>query len=158
MVYIWAKEERRPSKASAPPGRKNRRLATLYYNHGGLKDTDRQPLGHLYLCVTHSTISSEVRPSHKWKHGPESKNLSPAMGRGIDSRNRVWDWVAKLHRLASRYDNPMPTWFLDPLRDSSYRHSIMDNGSCCLVQLLLKLLFHQSARPSFTLLPTFQQI
>ncbi len=27
-------------------------------------------------------------------------NLSPAMGRGIDSRNRVWNWVAKLHRLA----------------------------------------------------------
>ncbi len=39
---------------------------------------------------------------------------SPAMGRGIDSRNRVWNWVAKLHRLAGRYDNPMPTWFLYP--------------------------------------------
>jgi hypothetical protein len=37
------------------------------------------------------------------------------MGRGIDSRNRVWNWVAKLHRLASRYDNPMPTWFLAPI-------------------------------------------
>ncbi len=34
------------------------------------------------------------------------------MGRGIDSRNRVWNWVAKLHRLAGRYDNPMPTWFI----------------------------------------------
>jgi hypothetical protein len=41
--------------------------------------------------------------------------LSPAMGRGIDSRNRVWNWVAKLHWLAGRYDNPMPTWFLVPI-------------------------------------------
>jgi hypothetical protein len=37
------------------------------------------------------------------------------MGRGIDSRNRVWNRVAKLHRLAARYDNPMPTWFLAPI-------------------------------------------
>ncbi len=38
------------------------------------------------------------------------------MGRGIDSRNRVSrNWVAKLHRLAGRYDNPMPTWFLAPI-------------------------------------------
>jgi hypothetical protein len=42
-------------------------------------------------------------------------NLSPAMGRGIDSRNRVWNGVAKLHRLSGRYDNPMPTWFLAPV-------------------------------------------
>ncbi len=41
--------------------------------------------------------------------------LSPAMGRGIDSRNQVWNWIAKLHRLAGRYDNPMPTWFLAPI-------------------------------------------
>jgi hypothetical protein len=39
--------------------------------------------------------------------------LSPAMGRGINSRNRVWNLLAK-HRLAGRYDNPMPTWFLAP--------------------------------------------
>jgi hypothetical protein len=43
------------------------------------------------------------------------ENLSPAMGRGIDSRSRVWNWVAKLHTLAGRYDNPMPTWFLAPI-------------------------------------------
>ncbi len=43
------------------------------------------------------------------------ENLSPALGRGIDSRNRVWNWVAKLHRLAGRYNNPMPTWFLAPI-------------------------------------------
>ncbi len=43
------------------------------------------------------------------------ENLSPDMGRGIDSRNRVWNWVAKLHRLAGWYDNPMPTWFLAPI-------------------------------------------
>ncbi len=41
--------------------------------------------------------------------------FSPAMRRGIDSRNRVWKWVVKLHRLADRYDNPMPTWFLAPI-------------------------------------------
>ncbi len=40
------------------------------------------------------------------------ENLSPAVGRGINSKNRVWNWVAKLQRLAGRYDNPMPTWFL----------------------------------------------
>ncbi len=57
----WSKEERRPSKASAPPGRKKRRLATLYYNHRGLKDTDRKPLGHLYLGVTHTTINSAIQ-------------------------------------------------------------------------------------------------
>ncbi len=34
---------------------------------------------------------------------------------GIDSRNQVWNWVAKLHRQAGRYDNPMPTWFLAPI-------------------------------------------
>jgi hypothetical protein len=40
------------------------------------------------------------------------------MGRGIDSRNRVWNWVAKLHRLAGRYDSPMPPWFLAPISDT----------------------------------------
>ena len=30
-------------------------------------------------------------------------------------RNRIWNWVAKLHRLAGRYDNPMPIWFLAPI-------------------------------------------
>jgi hypothetical protein len=34
------------------------------------------------------------------------------MGRRIDSRNRVWNRVVKLHRLAGRYNNPMSTWFL----------------------------------------------
>jgi len=37
------------------------------------------------------------------------------MGRGIDSRNRVWNWLAKLHRLAGQYDNPVSTWFLVPI-------------------------------------------
>ncbi len=41
--------------------------------------------------------------------------LCPAMGRGINSRNRVWNWVGKLDRLAGWYDNPMPTWFLTPI-------------------------------------------
>ncbi len=47
--------------------------------------------------------------------GTRVGNLSPAMGRGIDSRNRVWNWVAKLHGLAARYENPMSTWFLTPI-------------------------------------------
>ncbi len=42
-------------------------------------------------------------------------NLSPAMGRGINSRNQVWNWVYKQHRPVGRYDNPMPTWFLAPI-------------------------------------------
>ncbi len=37
------------------------------------------------------------------------------MGRGVDSRNRFWNWEAKLHGLVGRYDNPMPTWFLAPI-------------------------------------------
>ncbi len=67
-------------------------------------------------------MRSEVRPvgsTMHWKFLEKSyfrvKNLSPAMGRGIDYRNQVWHWVAKLHRLAGRYDNPMPTWFLAPI-------------------------------------------
>ncbi len=44
------------------------------------------------------------------------------MGRGIDSRNRVWNWIGKLHRLVGRHDNPMPTWFLAHIAGLSYRH------------------------------------
>jgi hypothetical protein len=71
----------------------------------------------LYLC-TFAPLPS------LWPPPPPSQTkctvywvgiLSPAMGRGIDSRNRVWNWVAKLHRLAGRYDNPMPAWFLAPI-------------------------------------------
>jgi hypothetical protein len=40
------------------------------------------------------------------------------MGRGIDFRNGVWNWVAKLHRLAGRYDSPMSPWFLAPISDT----------------------------------------
>ncbi len=45
-------------------------------------------------------------------------NLSPAMGQGIDSRNRVWYRVAKLHRLAGRYNNP---YFLVPISERVYK-------------------------------------
>ncbi len=61
-------------------------------------------------------------------------NLCPAIGRGIDSRNRVWNWVAKQHRLAGRYDNLMPTWLLAPIAGlklptplNSYRTLIWTN-------------------------------
>ena len=50
------------------------------------------------------------------------------MGRGIDSRNRVWNWVAKLHRLAGRYDIPMPTWFLALIAGHKFRHSVADGS------------------------------
>jgi hypothetical protein len=56
------------------------------------------------------------------------ENLSPAIGRGIDSRNRVWNWVAKLHRLAGRYDIPMPTWFLALIAGHKFRHSVADGS------------------------------
>jgi hypothetical protein len=43
--------------------------------------------------------------------------LSPAMWRGIDSRNWVLDCVAKLHRLAGLYAiaQPYATWFIAPI-------------------------------------------
>ncbi len=61
-----------------------------------------------------SLILSNVRSVHTTNdRSLRVEYLCPAIGRrGIDSRNRVWNWVAKLHRLAGRYDNPMPTWFL----------------------------------------------
>ncbi len=60
------------------------------------------------------------------------------MGRGIDSRNRVLNWVAKLHRLAGRYDNPMPTWFLVPiggLKLPSMRHDHYCTDICIYVRV-----------------------
>ncbi len=51
-------------------------------------------------------------------HIQSRKRKSRYIGRGIDSRNRVWNWIAKLHRLAGRYDNPVP------MRDLSYRLSL----------------------------------
>ncbi len=72
-------------------------------------------------------------------------NLSPAMGRGIDSRNQVWNWVAKLHRLAGRYDNPMPTWFLAPIA-GRYRHSVFSTVELVSsVYISLKLRLHVPA-------------
>ncbi len=52
---------------------------------------------------------------HQDFYQARAENLSPAMGQGINSRNRVLNWVVKLHRLAGQYDNPMPTWFLAPV-------------------------------------------
>ncbi len=51
-----------------------------------------------------------VDPTNEWAR---VWFLSPAIG--TDSGNRVWNWVAKLHRLAGRYDNPLPTRFLAPI-------------------------------------------
>ncbi len=61
------------------------------------------------------------------------ENLSPAMGRGINSMNRVWNWVAKLHRLAGRYDNPMPTWFLSPIVGLKLPSQWQDNNASAVL-------------------------
>ncbi len=50
------------------------------------------------------------------------------MGRGIDSRNWVWNWVAKQRRLAGRYDNTMPTWFLAPIAGLKVPLYLTDGG------------------------------
>ncbi len=67
--------------------------------------------------------------------------LSPAMGRGIDSRNRVWNLVAKLDRLAGRYDNSTPTWFLAPIDGLTgtdlLKGKCKDDLSCTHLQLSL---------------------
>jgi hypothetical protein len=60
--------------------------------------------------------------------------LSPDMGRGIDSRNRVWNWVAKLQRLAGLYDNPMPTWFLAPIAGLKFSSVLGEGVSFCATQ------------------------
>jgi hypothetical protein len=68
--------------------------------------------GEISTCLK---ILFDIKINSPLPTGNRVENLSPAMGRGIDSRNRVWNWVAKLYRLAGRYDNPMPTWFLAPI-------------------------------------------
>ncbi len=45
-------------------------------------------------------------------NGGLCNSQSQKLGRGIDSRNRFWNWVADLHRLLGRYDGPR---FLAPL-------------------------------------------
>ncbi len=62
--------------------------------------------------------------------------LSPAVGREIDSRNRVSNWVAKLHRLAGRYDNPVPIWFLATLAGFTSKLPTRDYCSIAVVALL----------------------
>ncbi len=66
----------------------------------------------------------KIPPLHKQQ--TRVGNLSPAMGRGIDSRNLIWNWVAKLHRLAGRNDNPMPTRFLAEI---VLKFKVTDSGS-----------------------------
>ncbi len=62
------------------------------------------------------TLAGESTFSHLWVQDEQYltrvENLCPAMGRGINSRNWVWNWVGRLHSLAGRNDNSMPTWFL----------------------------------------------
>ncbi len=64
-------------------------------------------------CWNHCTLlRQKKRPS--WarpKMAAWVENLSPAMGRGIDSRNRVWYWIAKLYRQRAG----TTTWFLAPI-------------------------------------------
>ena len=51
----------------------------------------------------------------------EETCLLIVVGLGIDSRNRVWNLVAKRHRLAGRYENHMPTRFLAPNAGIKFR-------------------------------------
>ncbi len=82
---------------------------TYIFRHFGDKDKRCTYEGLVLLIALYSySLWARIQKENR------AENLSPVMGRGIDSRNRVWNWVAKLHRLAGRYDNPMPTWFLDP--------------------------------------------
>ncbi len=74
--------------------------------------------GLIYLLVTGTSLTwrdESIPPGRRVADTSRVENLSPALGRGIDSRNRVWNWVAKQRRLAGRYGNPMPTWFLAPI-------------------------------------------
>jgi hypothetical protein len=42
-------------------------FATVFHiRQRGLKDTERKPLGHLYLGVTHTTMSSAVQTLTPW--------------------------------------------------------------------------------------------
>jgi hypothetical protein len=50
-----------------------------------------------------------------WKACALTKALSRKLKSRYGERNRIWNWVAKLHRLAGRYQNPMPTCFLAPI-------------------------------------------
>ncbi len=72
------------------------------------------------LGQIHSPYFSSTPRCTLWSTKPFAtcswvRNLSTATGQGIDSRNWVWNWVAKLLRLAGRYDNHMPTRFLTPI-------------------------------------------
>ncbi len=73
------------------------------------------------------------------------------------SRNRVWNWVAKLHRLAGRYDNPMPIWFLTPiaglklpsLTKISERNLVFNHPSVTESPLRLRALFAYSRNADY---------
>ncbi len=39
----------------------------------------------------------------------QSRKLKTRFGARNQFQDRVWNWVAKLHRLAGQYDNPMPS-------------------------------------------------
>ncbi len=67
-----------------------------------------------------------LAPKDFLKIPAQSRKFKSRYGARIDSRNRVWNWVAKLHRLAGQYDNPMPTWILAPIPGLSYRHRQTD--------------------------------
>jgi hypothetical protein len=45
----------------------------------------------------------------------QSRKLKSSYGARNRFQEPSLELVAKLHRLAGRYDNPMPTWFLAPI-------------------------------------------
>ncbi len=91
-----------------------------HFNEG---NTEEEHNGYVVFTVHGSVGNREVvrvegcysARAHPSLQQASIENLSPAMNWGVDSRNRVWNWVAKLQRLAGRYDNPMPMWFLAPI-------------------------------------------
>ncbi len=87
------------------------------------------------------SLGARNREGKGWSCRPaRAENLRPAMVRGIDSRNRVWNWVAKLHRLAGRYDNPVPTWFLAPIAGLKLPTQVTQHGGIGSLESTLGIL------------------
>jgi hypothetical protein len=54
------------------------------------------------------------------KHRNQSRKLKSRYGARIRFQEPSLTLVAKLHRLAGRYENLMPTWFLAPMAELKF--------------------------------------
>jgi hypothetical protein len=77
--------------------RVEREVAMLSVLAGGGSQLHRQSS---LLFLLYGIVKHQREVGHREQRGSWVENLNPAMGRGINSRNRVWNRVAKLHRLA----------------------------------------------------------